>query len=56
MANPDGQYSAHEIGCTVASALVKIGRNDLNGAVDRLELAIRMIRGLQEQKSLKRRT
>jgi hypothetical protein len=47
----EGGYSAHVIGCTIAAALVKIGSNDLNGAVGRLQLSIQMVRGLQKQKS-----
>jgi hypothetical protein len=45
------QSGPQEIGCVISAAIMKIGKNDLNGAIGRLELAIRMIRALAKQKS-----
>lgn len=50
MANFDRQQPSESIVGTIAAALVKIGKNDLDGAVSRLEQAIRLIRARQRQK------
>jgi hypothetical protein len=55
MANQNGHHSPEDIAKVIASALIKIGKNELNLAADRLELAVRMLRELQKQKSLNRR-